>query len=99
MIHFFSTNAKSVSLFSFAINCNFFDKIRKRFTLFRQNAKSVPLFSTKCEKCFIFIYRVRKVFEFFFVKMQKLSGVFYLCTVYNVSSFFPNMCAIINQVS
>ena len=91
MIHFFSTNAKSVSLFSFAINCNFFDKIRKRFTLFRQNAKSVPLFSTKCEKCFNFIYRVQKVFEFFLSRCKNYQ-VFFTCVQFTMFLVFFRIC-------
>ena len=39
--------------------------MRKMFHFFQQNAKSVSIFSTKCEKCFTFFDKKRKVFQFF----------------------------------
>ena len=70
--------------------------MRKVFHFFRQNAKSVLLFSIKCEKCLNFFYKLLKVCEVF-DKMQKPLGNFLF--VYNFSSVFPNMCAKLIRVS
>ena len=65
--------------------------MQKVFHIFPTNAKSVSIFLTIFEKCFTFFDKMRKVFEFFFVKPQKLSDIFHLCTILLV--FFYNMCA------
>ena len=44
---------------------DFFDKLRKVFHLFQQDAKNVSLFSTKCEKCLNFFDKLQKMFHFF----------------------------------
>ena len=61
--------------------------MRKVFQFFRQNAKSVSIFSTKCEKCFTFFDKMRKVFQFFLQKAKSVfidEVIFYLCTFFLV---------------
>ena len=73
--------------------------MRKVFHFFRQNAKCVSLFSTKCEmllvsikceKCFNFCYKMLKVCESF---LQDANSLENFSLVYNFFSVFPNMCA------
>ena len=81
----------------------FFDKLRKIFQFFRQNAKSVLLFSTKCEKCLTFFRQnAKKCFIFFLQKVKSVYKMQYrlgnFLIVYSFSSVFPNFCAKINQI-
>ena len=89
VFHFFLTNAKSVSFFS--------TKSEKCFIYFDKIRRSIV--STKCKKCFTcFLQNLKSVSIFliisFFVRMQKQSGIFHLCTIFLV--FFYNMCGNFN---